>query len=30
MYTNQLNWNFNTTSVAYLVKSEDKRSLRKS
>jgi len=30
MYAAQLNWNFNTTSTAYLVKSEDRRSLRKS
>jgi len=30
MYATQLNWNFNTTSTAYLVKSEDRRSLRKS
>jgi len=30
MYATQLNLNFNTTSMAYLVKSEDRRSLRKS
>ena len=30
MYATQINWNFNTNSTAYLVKSEDRRSLQKS